>query len=53
MTTQIMARTTLVVDTDTRERLRHFGLKGDTYEYIILKILKHYEKCPRVKREGI
>ncbi len=40
----IMARTTLVVDTSTREKLKKLGLKGETYEDIILKLLDHWEK---------
>ena len=38
-----MARTTIVVDTSTREKLKQFGGKGDTYEQIILRLIKAYE----------
>jgi hypothetical protein len=40
----IMGRTTVVVDTSTRDKLKAFGGKGDTYEDIILKLIKHYEE---------
>jgi hypothetical protein len=40
----IMARTTIVLDTSTRDKLKAFGGKGDTYEDIILKLIKHYEE---------
>jgi hypothetical protein len=36
-------RTTIVVDTNTREKLKRFGVKGETYEGIILKLIKSYE----------
>jgi hypothetical protein len=36
-------RTTIIVDTNTREKLKQFGGKGDTYEQIILKLMKAYE----------
>jgi hypothetical protein len=38
-----MTRTTIVVDTNTREKLKRFGGKGETYEDIILKLMKAYE----------
>ena len=38
-----MGRTTLVVDTSTRDKLKKFGVKGETYEDIILKLMKYYE----------
>lgn len=38
-----MVRTTIVMDTSTREKLKHYGGKGDTYEDIILKLMKHYD----------
>jgi hypothetical protein len=36
-------RTTIVVDTSTRDKLKRFGTKGETYEQIILRLMKHYE----------
>lgn len=47
-----MGRTTIVVDTNTRDKLRHFGFKGETYEDIILKLMKFYEESKAVKRES-
>ncbi|MGH9972990.1 MAG: DUF7557 family protein [Nitrososphaeraceae archaeon] len=38
-----MARTTIVVDTSTRDKLKRFGIKGETYEEIILRLMNHYE----------
>ena len=43
----IMSRTTLVVDTSTREKLKKLGLKGETYEDIILKLLDHWIKTKK------
>lgn len=39
-----MMRTTIVVDSSTRDKLKNFGNKGETYEDIILKLLDFYEK---------
>lgn len=47
-----MGRTTIVVDTNTRDKLRQFGFKGETYEDIILKLMKFYEEGKAVKRES-
>jgi len=38
-----LSRTTIVVDTSTRDKLKKFGTKGETYEEIILRLMKHYE----------
>ncbi len=38
-----VGKTTIVVDTATRDKLKKFGIKGETYEEIILKLMKHYE----------
>jgi hypothetical protein len=38
-----MVRTTLVVDSSTREKLKKFGGKGDSYEDIILRLMDSYE----------
>lgn len=38
-----LGRTTIVVDTATRDKLKRFGVKGETYEEIILKLMKFYE----------
>ena len=39
-----MSRTTIVVDTSIRDKLKKFGVKGETYEDIIIKLMKSYEK---------
>jgi hypothetical protein len=39
-----MVRTTIVVESSTRDKLKQFGLKGETYEDIILKLIKYYEE---------
>ena len=36
-------RTTIVLYTDTREKLKKFGLKGDSYDDIISKLMESYE----------
>ena len=38
-----MVRTTIVMDTSTRDKLKLYGTKGDTYEDIIIKLMKHYD----------
>ena len=38
-----LGRTTIVVDTSTRDKLKKFGSKGETYEEIILRLMKYYE----------
>lgn len=43
MITENDLRTTIVVDTSTREKLKKFGSKGETYEEIIIRLMKHYE----------
>jgi len=40
-----MARTTLVVDTGTRDKLKQYGVKGETYEDIIVKLMKYYDSA--------
>jgi hypothetical protein len=35
-------RTTIVVDTNTRDKLKKFGAKGETYEEIIIKLMDSY-----------
>jgi hypothetical protein len=37
-----MTRTTIKIDVKTRDRLKKMGRKGDTYEYIINKLIKAY-----------
>jgi len=39
-----LGRTTIVVDTSIRDKLKKFGVKGETYEDIIVKLMKSYEK---------
>jgi hypothetical protein len=38
-----MAKTTILIETGTRDRLRLRGTKGDTYDDIIIKLLKQTE----------
>jgi hypothetical protein len=38
-----LARTTIVVDTSIRDKLKQYGVKGETYEDIIVKLMKFYE----------
>lgn len=47
-----MGRTTIVVDTSTRDKLRQFGFKGETYEDIILKLMKFYQEGKAVKTDS-
>lgn len=38
-----MGRTTIVVDTSIRDKLKQYGVKGETYEDIIVKLMKFYD----------
>ena len=40
---ETMARTTIVVDTGVRDKLKQYGVKGETYEDIIVKLMKFYD----------
>jgi hypothetical protein len=37
-----MVRTTIVVDTSTREKLKQLGAKGETYDGIILRLIDEH-----------
>jgi len=37
-----MAKTTIIVSTETRERLRRLGRKGETYDDIINRLIDAY-----------
>jgi hypothetical protein len=38
-----LARTTIVLDTSIRDKLKQYGVKGETYEDIIVKLMKFYD----------
>lgn len=38
-----LGRTTIVVDTSIRDKLKQYGVKGETYEDIIVKLMKSYD----------
>jgi len=42
--------TTIMVLRDTRERLKEYGQKGETYDEIIERLLEHAQKCAFQKR---
>lgn len=44
MTMKDSLRTTIVVDTSTRDKLKKFGSKGETYEEIIIKLMESYDE---------
>jgi hypothetical protein len=37
---QNLGRTTTVVDTSVRDKLKQYGVKGETYEDIIVKLMR-------------
>ncbi len=39
-----LARTTIVLDTSIRDRLKTFGSKGETYGDIIIRLMDSFEK---------
>lgn len=41
---QNLGRTTIVVDTGIRDKLKQYGVKGETYEDIIVKLMKFYDE---------
>lgn len=38
-----MARTTIPLQKETRDRLKELGSKGDTYDDLINQLIDHYE----------
>jgi hypothetical protein len=38
-----LARTTIVLDTKIRDKLKQYGTKGDTYEDIVVKLMEFYD----------
>lgn len=42
-----MVKTTILIETETRNKLRLRGIKGDTYDDIINKLLKQTEGSKR------
>ena len=44
-----LARTTIVLDTSVRDRLKTFGSKGETYGDIIIRLMDSFEKKGRAK----
>ena len=42
-TEESMGRTTIVVDASIRDKLKRYGVKGETYEDIIVKLMKLYD----------
>lgn len=45
-----MVRTTIVLDSSIREKLKQYGTKGDTYEDIIIKLMKSYDASGKTKK---
>ena len=41
---ETMSRTTIVVDTSIRDKLKQYGVKGETYENIIVKLMHFWDK---------
>jgi hypothetical protein len=37
-----MARTTIVLDTKTRDKLKDLGKKGETYEQILVRLIESF-----------
>lgn len=37
-------KTTILVEINTREKLRRLGSKGESYDTIILRLIKHWEE---------
>ncbi len=40
-----MARTTISLDTETRDRLKSLGRKGETYDELLNRLIDHYQKA--------
>jgi hypothetical protein len=41
-----MSKTTILIDNQTREQLKKFGIKGQTYDAIIQDLMKSKEGGP-------
>lgn len=39
-----MARTTISLDTSTRDRLKGLGRKGETYDELLNRLMDHFEE---------
>lgn len=44
-----MPRTTISLDTETRDRLKSLGRKGETYDELVNRLIDHYL---RIEEEG-
>jgi hypothetical protein len=44
-------KTTIQVSRELLEKLKQIGRKGETYEDLIWRLLRHYEKCDKAKKE--
>lgn len=47
-----MPHSTILLKKETRELLKTMGIKGESYDVIIIRLIDHYKTCPIVKRKG-
>ena len=45
-----MTKTTILLETQTRDKLRNIGRKSDTYDDIINMLIAIYEKETKIKK---
>lgn len=45
-----MTKTTILIESETRDKLRHIGRKMETYDDILNKLIRMYERHEREKR---
>jgi uncharacterized membrane protein len=48
-----MARTTISLETETRDRLKALGRKGETYDELVNRLIDHFEEAQAPEEEEI
>ena len=46
---QELGKTTILIETDTRDNLRNLGSKGETYDDIIRRLMEYWNSGHKVK----
>lgn len=46
---QELGKTTILIDTETRDDLRNLGSKGETYDDIIRRLMEYWNSGHKVK----
>lgn len=46
-----MPRTTISLETETRDRLKQLGRKGETYDELVNRLIDHFEEAQEAEDE--